>query len=133
MKNILTITAALLFLGFGAFFFMQSDVPGGSETADEAPTASNVYMEGSVQVVEVQVKGGYSPRKSVARAGVPTVVRFVTNSTFDCSSAVRIPSLDISKNLSATGKEDIDLGAIDAGILHGSCGMGMYPFEIDFR
>ena len=32
-----------------------------------------------------------------------------------------------------TKNPDIDLGNQKLGILQGTCGMGMYPFEIDFQ
>ena len=85
------------------------------------------------QVIEIQAKGGYTPRVSVAKAGVPTILRLNTNGTFDCSSSVRIPSMNIFKSLPQSGTTDIDLGVQKTGTLQGMCGMGMYPFEINFQ
>ncbi|MEI7689024.1 MAG: cupredoxin domain-containing protein [Candidatus Nomurabacteria bacterium] len=87
----------------------------------------------NTQIIEIQAKGGYTPRKSIAKAGVPTILRFNTNGTFDCSSSVRIPSMNIFKSLPQSGTTDIDLGTQKTGVLQGMCGMGMYPFEIDFQ
>lgn len=105
------------------------------ENKNDAPQAisSNVTIENGVQIVEIKAKGGYNPRKSVAKAGLPTIVRFNTNGTFDCSSAVRIPSLNINRNLPISGATNIELPASNTGTLKGSCGMGMYPFEIVFQ
>ena len=102
---------------------------------NELPTApkNNVTIENGKQIIEVIAKGGYTPEKSIAKAGMSTVLRMVTDGTFDCSSSVRIPDLGISKGLPQTGTTDIDLGTPKAGVLHGSCGMGMYPFEVDFE
>lgn len=94
--------------------------------------ANNVSMEDGKQVVAIDAKGGYVPRKSIAKAGIPTVIRFNTQATFDCSSSVRIPSMNISKILPQTGSTDIDVGVQKVGPLQGSCGMGMYPFEVEF-
>lgn len=94
---------------------------------------NNVSIVDSKQIIEITARGGYQPRKSVAKAGMPTIIRFNTNGTFDCSSAVRIPSLDISRNLPQRGTTDIDIGSPKLGILYGTCGMGMFPFEIDFQ
>lgn len=69
----------------------------------------------------------------MAKAGIPTIIRFDTKGTFDCSSAVRIPSMDISKNLPQTGSTDIDIGVPQVATLQGTCGMGMYPFEVEFK
>jgi plastocyanin domain-containing protein len=64
---------------------------------------------------------------------MPTILRFTTNGTFDCSSSVRIPSMNLSKTLALSGTTDINLGNPKAGVLRGSCSMGMYPFEISFQ
>jgi plastocyanin domain-containing protein len=95
--------------------------------------AQNVSIVDGRQIVEITAKGGYSPRKSVAKAGMPTILRFNTRGTFDCSTAVRIPSLNIRKSLPPSGVTDIDLGTSSVGLLQGMCGMGMYPFEIYFQ
>lgn len=105
-----------------------------SSTEKVIPTSmtSNVFMEGEKQVVTIDARGGYLPEISVAKAGVPTIVRFNTTGTFDCSASVRIPSRDVSQILPQTGTTDIDVGINPTGPLTGNCGMGMYPFEIEF-
>jgi Cu+-exporting ATPase len=96
-------------------------------------SAQNVQIADGKQIVEIAVKGGYTPKQSVAVAGIPTTVRFVTDGTFDCSSAITIPSLNISKNLPQSGATDIDIGVQPIGTLQGTCTMGMYRFAIDFQ
>jgi len=103
-----------------------------SNTGDNLP-ANNVSVENSVQIIQIWAKGGYQPRVSTAKAGLPTILRFNTNGTFDCSASVRIPSLNISQFLATTGSTDINLGSPQSGKLQGTCGMGMYPFEINFN
>ena len=105
---------------------------GGAQPAITA-SANNVSIIDGKQIIEITAKGGYLPVKSAAKAGIPTVLRVDTNGTFDCSSSVRIPNMQISKNLPAAGTTDIDLGNPKLGLLQGTCSMGMYPFEIDFR
>lgn len=106
-------------------------------TKNENPTQiineNNVTMVEGKQIVDLTARGGYSPRKSVAKAGVPTILRFTTNGNYDCSSSVRIPSMNISKTLELSGTTEIDLGNPNEGLLQGSCAMGMYPFEINFQ
>ena len=99
----------------------------------ETPSVENVTVENGKQVVILSAKGGFQPRYTLAKAGVPTILRVDTNGTYDCSSSVRIPSLRIGKNLPATGTTDIDLGISKEGRLDGTCGMGMYPFRIKFE
>ncbi len=99
----------------------------------QVANANNVTVVDGKQIIEISAKGGYQPRKSIAKAGVPTIIRFNTKGTFDCSSSVRIPSLNISKSLPQSGATDIYIGEGKLGTLQGSCGMGMYPFEVEFQ
>ena len=123
----ISIVIAGAFIG-GAIFYTGVRSTGGDDTP-----ANNVSIVDGKQIMEVSVQGGYRPRKSTAKAGVPTVLRFVTNNTYDCSAAVRIPSMGYSSFLPASGKTDVDLGSPKAGVLRGMCAMGMYVFEIDFQ
>ncbi len=95
-------------------------------------TRQNVELKDGVQFITINAKGGYTPTKSIAKSDIPTILRFDTNGTFDCSSSVRIPSMNISKMLPQSGSTDIDLGNPKLGTLQGTCGMGMYSFEIEF-
>lgn len=98
-----------------------------------APPVNNVSIVDGKQIIEINAKGGYQPRKSIAKAGIPTIIRFTTSGTFDCTSYVRIPNMDITKILPQTGSTDVEIGSSETKVLKGSCGMGMYPFEIDFQ
>lgn len=111
----------------GAIIFL-----GGKDQADFSEE-NNVIVENGKQIVQIDARGGYFPKRSVAKAGIPTVVRFNTKNTFDCSSVVNIPSLGINKNLAQTGSTDIEIGSQGVQTLQGSCGMGMYPFEVVFE
>jgi len=133
MKSITTsIIVAIVLIGGTFLFSRNGGVNGGRDVISNVP-ANNVSVVDGKQIIEISAKGGYQPRKSTAKLGIPTVLRFNTNGTFDCSSVVRIPSMNISKILPQSGATDIDLGSPMAGLLKGSCGMGMYPFEIDFQ
>jgi len=101
--------------------------------ASDATSFNNVKLENGVQIVEITAKGGYQPRKSVAQAGLPTVLRFKTKGTFDCSLALRIPSENVSTILPQSGNTDIDLGNVKTGTLQGLCAMGMYRFAVEFQ
>lgn len=95
--------------------------------------AHNVTVADGKQIVEIGVKGGYSPKISTAKADMPTVLRMTTNGTFDCSSGVTIPSLGIRQILPASGNTDIEVPAQKAGTtLDGVCVMGMYHFAVNF-
>lgn len=124
--TIISILVAVVLIG-GAFALTRK-----SDTTSIAD-GNNVTVVDGKQIVEISAKGGYQPRKSIAKAGIPTVIRFDTSGTFDCSSVIRIPSMNISKTLPQTGTTDIDVGSQDVATLQGTCGMGMYPFEVEFK
>ena len=130
MKSISISILCAAALIVGAILISQRGSSGAPGAA--ASAGSNVSIVDGKQIIEIQARGGYQPRASSAKAGLPTIVRFETNGTFDCSASVRFPSLGISKFLPQTGATDIDIGTSTVSTLHGSCGMGMYPFEIDF-
>ena len=125
--TIISIIVAVVLIG-GAFIFTRD----GGDTG-QVINANNVSVVDGKQIIEIKAKGGYTPRVSIAKANMPTILRFDTNGTFDCSASVRIPSMNITKVLPNSGATDIDLGTAKLGTLQGSCGMGMYPFEIEFQ
>lgn len=125
--TIISIVIAVVLIG-GAFILTRS-----SGDSVQVANANNVSIVDGKQIIEINAKGGYQPKKSIAKAGIPTVIRFNTKGTFDCSSSIRIPSLNISKSLPQSGATDIDIGSSQIGTLKGSCGMGMYHFEVEFQ
>ena len=125
--TIISITFAALLIG-GALVLANNN-----ESASSDINPNNVSIVDGKQIIEIRARGGYQPRKSIAKEGIPTIIRFNTNGTFDCSAVVRIPGLNISKNLPQSGSTDIDIGSPKVGNIQGTCGMGMYPFEIDFQ
>lgn len=133
MKISTLIIILLLFAGLGYFILSNGNNASSNYPLNYDSAPQNVSIVDGVQIVEITAKGGYQPRRSIAKSGVPTIIRFDTNSTFDCSSSVRIPSMDISKSLPISGTTDINLENPNSGILQGTCGMGMYLFEIDFQ
>lgn len=124
---------AVLFLGGYMIVTSVKTQSGSVREADsltDTPSQDNVRIENGKQIVELRAKGGYTPKVSAAKAGIPTILRVDTSGTFDCSSSIRVPSLDISQTLPVTGTTDIPLGELAVGTFQGSCGMGMYPFQI---
>jgi plastocyanin domain-containing protein len=94
----------------------------------------NVFEENGKQIIEISARGGYAPRQSIAKSGIPTVIRMKTSGTFDCSSALSIPSLGIRLNLPSSGTKDIEIPAQQSGsTLAATCAMGMYNFQIQFN
>lgn len=127
MKIFSSILMVALLIGFALV------ITKGNDKTVSTDNVNNVSVVDGKQIIDLTVKSGYSPQKTIAKAGIPTIVRFNTNGNFDCSSSVRIPSMNLTKNLELSGTTDIDLGNPKEGVLHGSCAMGMYPFEINFK
>lgn len=115
-------------VGIIGYLFTQAS---GSNSTSDVPSTGNVSLVDGKQVATLTAKVGYTPRVSAVKAGIPTILRVETKGTFDCSSQIRIPSLNISQALPATGTTDIALGTLTAGTLSGTCGMGMYPFQLN--
>lgn len=126
--TVISIIAAVALIG-GAVLLTRGNAQGDTTSV----AANNVSVVDGRQIIEIKAKGGYLPRKSLAKAGVPTILRFDTSGTFDCSSSVRIPSMNISQALPPEGSTDIDIGSPQVATLQGTCGMGMYPFEVMFQ
>lgn len=118
----------------GGAYLLLKDPTNQQNVQNYTPASvNNVSIVDGKQIITINAKGGYQPRKSLAKAGIPTVIRFNTSGTFDCSSSVRIPSLGIQKILPQNGNTDIDIGVPSVATLQGMCGMGMYRFEVDFQ
>ncbi len=135
MKNTIIALVIVLIIG-GIFLFSRGSSQNNTNTSSANFTpvdVNNVSVVDGKQIVEINVKGGYRPQTSTAKAGMPTVIRFNTNGTFDCSVSVRIPSMNISKILPQSGNTDIDIGNSQLGTLQGTCGMGMYRFQVNFQ
>lgn len=126
MHIALIITATLI----GGALMLTLNKP---SVAQNEPPADNVSIVDGQQIIDITAKGGYTPRTSTAKAGIPTIIRFHTNGTFDCSSYIRIPSMGLSKNLPSTGTTDVVISDPKTGLLNGMCGMGMYPFQVNFQ
>lgn len=130
MKQAIIYTAIVGLLIGGTFAVLSKNKTG----EGPASPATNVTIEEGVQIIDIQAKGGYSPKRTVAKAGVPTVIRMNTSGTFDCSSAFMVPALDYRANLPATGVTEIEVPAQAAGTtLEALCSMGMYTMSISFE
>jgi plastocyanin domain-containing protein len=111
----------------GVFIFTNANSPKGDG-------GNNISVLNGKQIITINAKGGYSPRTTNAKADMPTVIKMETNGSFDCSSALSIPSLGYRNNLPPSGETLIDVLPQKAGTkLQGICAMGMYNFTINFN
>lgn len=95
---------------------------------------ANVAIVNGKQVIQISAKGGYAPRTTLASANMPTVINVQTNGTYDCSSALNIPSVGFRETLPATGVTPIEIPPQQPGaVVKGVCAMGMYNFVVSFK
>ncbi len=103
-------------------------------SSDNAGSKNNVRVVDGTQIITIHAKGSYSPKVTTARADMHTVIKMNTRGTFDCTSALAIPSLGYRKNLPPSGETLITVPPQKAGaIIRGVCTMGMYNFAINFN
>lgn len=128
-KTVSIIITLALVVGIGIIFL------GGSKSGNNSTEAvQNSEIKDGIQYITINAKGGYSPKVSVAKAGIPTKLVIKTDGTYDCSASLVIRSVGFQKILSQTGEEVIDLGIPKTGQpLQGLCGMGMYSFLINYN
>ena len=127
----LSITIIIVALGIGG-----SMVFSGSRNQNTVieQNINNVIEVDGKQIITITAKGGYLPKVTLAKAGMPTVLKISTKGTFDCSSSIVIPSLGYKNNLPPSGETLIDVPSQNAGSkLRGLCAMGMYSFEVNFN
>ncbi len=129
---------ALTIIILGLFVALVIIFQGGIKTKDNSDTTTDQVVQNSeikdgVQYITINARGGYTPRLSTAKAGIPTKLIVKTNGTFDCSASLVIRSLGFQKILPQNGETIIDVGIPKAGTpLQGICGMGMYNFSVNF-
>lgn len=131
MKTLIAIIIAVLLILGSILIIKNKNITPVNNKTEQA--IQNVSVVEDKQIIDIRVKGGYSPKVTTAKADIPTIIRFNTNGTFDCSSYIRIPSLGINETLPNTGAKEVNIGTPNVGILSGSCGMGMYSFQIKFE
>ena len=104
----------------------------GSNTAGQ--NSSGVSESNGVQYIDITAKGGYKPGEISAKANLKSILRVTTSATFDCSSALVIPSLNYRNNLPPTAVTEIEIPPqAPSSVLRGTCAMGMYRFNINFN
>src|SRR3989344_9064824 len=108
---IISILVITLVVGAGIWLSQGKN----NSSAETEQTAGNVSMVNGKQIITINAKGGYMPRITTAKAGVPTVITMKTRGTFDCSSAITIPSLNYRSNLPPSGETLIDVPAQNVG------------------
>ncbi len=87
--------------------------------------AARARLEGETQVVDVRVKGGYSPNLIRVRAGKPVQLRFDRQENSDCTARVVFPDFRLSKSLPPFRTTTVGLQPSEPGEYGFACGMNM--------
>jgi plastocyanin domain-containing protein len=129
MNKTSLVALSIVILAIVAFIFIT-----GAKTGSGGSSVNNSEIKDGIQYIRIDAGGGYSPKISSAKAGIPTKLIVKTNGVYDCSSSLAIHSLGYQKILPQTGETIIDAGIPQAGVpLRGVCGMGMYSFLVNFN
>ena len=102
------------------------------------PVATAKVGPDGVQVVEVGVGYGdpdgsrppFSPAVVQAKAGLPTILKFMPSGDLGCAGVVVLPRRGIEKGLKSGTETVIDLGILNGDVGY-SCGTGMYGGTIN--
>ena len=133
-KTAVIIIAIGFIVGIGVIFIGKSTGNDSNVKNAQIESVQNTEIKDGIQYITINAKGGYSPRVSSGKAGIPTKLIVKTNGTYDCSAALSVKSVGFQKILKNTGEEVIDLGTPKAGEpIRGVCGIGMYNFIVNFE
>ncbi len=132
MNKIITGLIILTVVAIGGIVMLLRN--GGAETPVATGNQANVTTVDGKQIIQINAKGGYAPRVTVAKANMPTVINVQTNGTFDCSSALTVPAVGFRKMLPSSGITPIEIPPQQPGTtIKGVCSMGMYNFAVNFN
>jgi sulfite exporter TauE/SafE len=102
-----------------------------TDPANDAPGTGPVSVADGRQTVVVTARtGAYTPANLRVQAGLPTTFIVRAARAQGCVRSFVIPSLGRQWTLPVNGDTRIDLGTLQPGTLHYSCGMGMYTGKL---
>ncbi len=128
----IVITILVIIWGFNIFRWATNDVITRTTTMTKT-ISSNVTVQDGIQIITIDVGRGYSPQQSMAKSGIPTKIVFQWKNAYGCESAIRIPSLQFSKNIEPNGTDIADIGnQIPNASITILCSMGMYSANVEF-
>ena len=127
---------------YGGYYMTSSAPTGSAQIVNNSASqrkavadADAVSMDSSgKQIITITAGRGYFPQSVTAKAGIPTIIRMVSDGSYSCASFLVIPSLGFQGNLSSSVPTDIPVLAQKEGnVIRGTCAMGMYSFSIQFE
>ncbi|GED93841.1 copper-binding protein [Lentilactobacillus buchneri subsp. silagei] len=114
--KIVVFIAGLALIGFiGWWFFGKHQV-----------AQANAKVNDDQQVVDVEVKGGYSPEVVVLKQGVPATLNFTRTDSSSCLDRVVFSDFGINQALPQNQKESVEIDTSQSGEFQWACGMDMF-------
>ncbi|PAK80141.1 cupredoxin domain-containing protein [Lentilactobacillus parakefiri] len=114
--KIVVLVAGLALIGFIGWWFF------GKHQVDQA----NAKVSDDQQVVDVEVKGGYSPEVVVLKRGIPATLNFTRTDSSSCLDRVVFSDFGINQALPQSQKEAVAIDTSQPGEFQWACGMDMF-------
>lgn len=119
MKIIVLLIGILLIAFISYWFFGKHHTPTATAT-----------IKADKQVVNVLVKGGYSPEQIELKQGVPATLNFKRTDTSTCLERVVFPDFGINQALPQNQTVTITIDTSKAGTYEWACGMNMFHGKV---
>jgi plastocyanin domain-containing protein len=116
--------AGILAIAWVNYYFFAAGRSAGVPAATDAS---------GLQLVRIEVRGGYTPDVVRVRAGRPVRLDFFRNETNSCTEEVVIPEFGIRRYLPAHQTTAIEFTPEKAGEFEFACGMGMVRGKIEVQ
>lgn len=116
--GLVSVNGALISLGSPIAFQLNN-----KSLSNEASISQNIEITISSR--------GYTPNYVRVKKGMPVTVKLVARDAYSCASDFRIPSLGVSRNLTANESYTFTFTPKDTGRIKFSCSMGMYTGAIE--
>ena len=104
-------------------------LPGFGVGSAAAAPSSTLTADGKQLLTTYQLADGYSPSNVTIYAGIPTVWTVESKTVTSCAATLVIPAWDTGVRLKL-GPNELELPALEAGVVHYTCAMGMYSGSI---
>jgi plastocyanin domain-containing protein len=120
MDKIVSLIVSAAAIGFILWWFF-------GKRKEEAQTAEQT---GGVQQIEITVDGGYQPRVTQLKAGVPAKLVFNRKDPSACLEEILMPDFGVAQKLPHGQKTTIDIEDPKPGTYKYTCGMQMFSGEV---
>ena len=114
--KLIVLIIGLSIIGFIGWWFF-----GKHEVAEESAEVAD-----DRQVVNVEVKGGYSPEVVILKKGVPATLNFTRKDSSSCLDRVVFSDFGVNQALLQNEKQSVEIDTSKPGEYQWACGMDMF-------